>query len=54
MALDILSISLISAECERVFLSAKNIITDRRNLLKCDIIEASAILRHSFKEVNLY
>ena len=33
-------LNMMSAECERVFSSAKNLITDRRNGLKEDIIEA--------------
>src|SRR6266498_2877732 len=53
MALDLLSISLMSAECERVFSLAKNLITDRRNGLKEDIIQACTFLRHWFKEAGL-
>jgi len=34
MALDLFSIPMMSAECERVFSSAKNLITERRNGLK--------------------
>ena len=37
MALDLFSIPMMSAECERVFSSAKNLITDHRNGLKEDI-----------------
>ncbi len=40
ITLDLFSISIISAECERVFSSAKTLITDRRNGLKKDIIKA--------------
>jgi hypothetical protein len=46
MALDLLSVPLMSAECERVFSAAKNLITDRRNGLKDDIIEACTLLWH--------
>ena len=45
LALDLLSIPLMSAECERVFSNAKTVITDQRACLKEDIIEASVILR---------
>ena len=45
MAFDILSIPAMSAECERVFSSAKLLITDRRGRLKEDIIEASECSR---------
>jgi len=47
-----LSTSLISVECERVFLSAKNLITDRRNGLKEDIIQACTLLRYRLKEAG--
>ena len=48
MALDLLSIPLMPAECERVFSSAKTLVTDR---MKADIIiEACTILRHYYKE----
>ena len=50
MALDLFSIPMMSAECERVFSSAKNLITDRRNGLKEDIIEACTLLRHWFRD----
>ena len=45
LALDLLSIPLMSAECKRVFSNAKTVITDQRACLKEDIIEASVILR---------
>ena len=45
MAFDMLSIPAMSAECERVFSSAKLLITDRRGRLKEDIIEASECLK---------
>jgi hAT family C-terminal dimerisation region len=45
MALDMLCIPAMSAECERVFSSAKLLISDRRNRLKPDIIEACECLR---------
>jgi len=41
-----------SAECERLFLSAKNLITDRRDELKEDIIQACTLLRHWLKEAG--
>jgi hAT family C-terminal dimerisation region len=50
MALDILSILAMSAECERVFSSTKILISDRRNRLKDDIIEANECIRHWTKE----
>jgi hypothetical protein len=46
MALDLLSIPAMTAECERVFSSAKILILDRRNRLKDDIIEASECLNY--------
>ena len=53
MALDLLSIPLMSAECERVFSSAKNLVTDNRNTLKEEVIEASTLLRHWLKEEGI-
>ncbi len=50
MALDLFSIPMMSAECERVFSSAKTLITDRRNGLKEDIIEACNWPPEWFKE----
>ena len=47
-ALDMLAIPMMSAECERVFSSAKHLITDSRNRLNPDIIEASECLKHWF------
>jgi len=47
-ALDMLAIPLMSAECERVFSSAKHLITDSRNRLKADIIEANECLKSWF------
>lgn len=47
-ALDMLAIPLMSAECERIFSSAKHLITDSRNRLKADIIEANECLRSWF------
>ncbi|XP_073287672.1 uncharacterized protein [Primulina huaijiensis] len=46
MALDLLAIPSMSAECERVFSATKILITDRRNRLKDDIIEACECLRY--------
>ena len=37
-----------SAECERVFSSAKHLLTDSRNRLKADIIEANECLKSWF------
>ena len=45
MALDMLCIPAMSAECERVFSSSKLMVTERRNRLKDDIIEAGECLR---------
>ena len=47
-ALDMLAIPMMSAECERVFSSAKHLLTDDRNRLKPDIIEANECLKHWF------
>ena len=47
-ALDMLAIPLMSAECERVFSSAKHLLTDPRNRLKADIIEANECLKSWF------
>jgi hypothetical protein len=46
MALDLLSIPAMAAECERVFSSAKILISDRRNRLKDDIVEANECIRY--------
>src|SRR5262249_36933477 len=46
MAMDILSIPAMAAECERVFSSAKILISDHRNRLKDDIIEANECVRY--------
>lgn len=45
MAGDILSVPAMSAECERVFSSAKLLISDRRNKLGADVIEAAECLK---------
>jgi hAT family C-terminal dimerisation region len=45
MALDTLSIPAISVECERVFSSAKKLLTPARNNLQEDIIEATECLK---------
>lgn len=50
MALDLLSVLLMSAECEKVFSAAKILINDKRNCMKDDIIEVCTILRHWLKE----
>ena len=44
-ALNILAIPLISAECKRVFSSAKHLVTNSHNHLKADIIEANKCLK---------
>jgi hAT family C-terminal dimerisation region len=49
MALDLLSIPAMAAECERVFSSSKILISDRRNRLKDDIIEASECLNYWYR-----
>jgi len=49
MALDVLSIFLISAECERIFSAAKILIFNRRNSLKEEVIEACSLLRYWLK-----
>jgi len=43
-----LAIPMMSAECERVFSSARHLLTDARNRLNPDIIEANECLRHWF------
>ena len=45
MALDILAIPAMSAEVERVFSSTGLLITDRRNRLKNDVVEAVECLK---------
>jgi hypothetical protein len=50
MAMDILSIPLMSAECERVFSSTKIMVTGHRNAVKEDIVEACTVLRYYYKE----
>ena len=50
MALDLLSIPAMTAECERVFSSSKILISDRRNRLKDDIIEASECLNYWYRQ----
>lgn len=49
-ALDLLAINPMSDDCERLFSSAKLMITDRRTLLKEDIIEACECLRFWLSE----
>ena len=43
-----LAILLISAKCERVFSSAKHLITNSRNRLKADIIKANECLKSQY------
>jgi hypothetical protein len=45
MALDVLAVPPMSDDCERLFSSAKLLLTDRRSRLQMDIIEASECLR---------
>jgi phage I-like protein len=47
-----LAIPMMSAECERVFSSAKHLITDSRNRLRPDIIEANECLKHWFGKLE--
>ena len=49
LAFDLLSIPLMSAECERVFSAAKKFVTDERNKLKKDILEAIIVLKTQYK-----
>ena len=48
ISLNMLAIPLMSAECERVFSSAKHLITDSRTRLLADIIEANECLKFWF------
>ena len=57
MAVDILSIPAMSAEPERLFSGAKLTVTDRRNRLGSDVMEALECLKswqriHDFQERN--
>ncbi len=49
MALDVLSIFFISAECERVFSAAKIFISNRRNSFKEEVIKVYLLLRYWLK-----
>lgn len=49
MALDLLSIPATAEECEHVFCSSKIIISDRRNRLEDDIIEAGECLNYWYR-----
>jgi len=46
IALDLLSVPLISAEYKRIFSAAKILINDRRNRIKNNIIEIYTLLQH--------
>ncbi len=46
MALDILSIPAMSADPERLFSSAKLVLTDLRNRLGMDLLEAFECINH--------
>ena len=45
MVLDALAVPAMSDECERLFSSAKLLLTDRRSRLRMDIVEACEYLR---------
>jgi hypothetical protein len=45
-----LAILMMSTECERVFSSAKHLLTDSRNCLYPDIIKANECLKHWFSK----
>jgi len=47
-----LAIPLISAKCERIFSSAKHLVTDSRNRLKANIIEANKCLKSWFRRLE--
>ena len=49
LAMDILPIQGFSVPCERVFLSAKEITTPRRNRLSVWVMEALQIIKYSLK-----
>jgi hAT family C-terminal dimerisation region len=49
MAFDLLSIPAMSSECERVFSSAGNTVTDARNRISADLLEAVESLKHWHK-----
>ena len=51
-ALDMLAIPVSSSECERIFSSAKLLITSSRNRLRSDIIEANECLRDWFGRLD--
>ena len=53
LALDLLPIQASSVPCERVFSSAKETTTDRRNKLMPDLMEALQMLKFSFKKNSL-
>jgi hypothetical protein len=46
MALDLFSIPRMSAECERVFSQTKKMITDERNRLAPEVVEADQLQKH--------
>jgi hypothetical protein len=49
MALDVFSIPGMSSEVERIFSAAKRLITDERNCLGPEIVEACECQRHWLK-----
>jgi hypothetical protein len=52
MAFNLFSVLMMSAGCEKTFSVIKNLITERRNELKEDIIEACTLLRHWHKKAG--
>jgi hypothetical protein len=50
MALDLFAIPGMSAECERVFSSAKKVVTDERNSISPPTIEALQVAKHWLKQ----
>ena len=46
MAVDLFSIPGMSAECERVFSQTKKLITEERNRLSPDTVEADQLQKH--------
>jgi len=53
IAMDYLPIQATSVPCERVFLSAKDTDTPKRNRISPDLMEALQMLKHSLKKERL-